>query len=136
MIGMEPHERQFLHAIQEGALGYVLKDASAAEIVAAVRAVAKGEGVCPAPLCAFLFRHVAGECQRPNLQLRNNLGLTNREQQLVWLISRGLTNKEIANELQLAEQTVRNHVHRMLRKLGVAHRLAIVELCKVEGLPV
>lgn len=136
MIGMEADEQQFLHAIREGALGYVLKDASAAEVVAAVRAVANGDGVCPPQFCAFLFRHVARERQLPNLQLRENLGLTNREQQLVWLISRGMTNKEIANQLQLAEQTVRNHVHRMLRKLGAPHRMAVVEMCRVQGLTV
>jgi DNA-binding NarL/FixJ family response regulator len=136
MIGMEPDEQQFLHAVREGALGYVLKDASAAEVVSAVRAVANGDGVCPPQFCAFLFRHVARERQLPNLQLRENLGLTNREQQLVWLISRGLTNKEIASQLQLAEQTVRNHVHRMLRKLGAPHRMAVVEMCRVQGLPV
>jgi DNA-binding NarL/FixJ family response regulator len=52
------------------------------------------------------------------------------------MIGRGLTNKEIANELQLADQTVRNHVHRMLRKVGATDRLAVVEICRMEGLPV
>jgi DNA-binding NarL/FixJ family response regulator len=72
----------------------------------------------------------------PSFQVRANLGLTNREQQLVWLISKGLTNKEIASQLKLAEQTVRNHVHRMLRKVGASHRLAVVEICRLQGLPV
>jgi len=63
------------------------------------------------------------------------LGLTNREQQLVVLIGKGLTNKEIACQLQLAEQTVRNHVHRMLRKVGANNRLAVVELCRMQGCP-
>jgi len=52
------------------------------------------------------------------------------------LISRGLTNKEIANELNLAEQTVRNHVHRVLRKVGTHDRFAAVEICRIQGLPV
>ena len=69
----------------------------------------------------------------PNFHVRTKLGLTNREQQLVGLISRGLTNKQIAAELGLAEQTVRNHVHRMLRKLGASHRLAMVDICRMEG---
>jgi len=54
----------------------------------------------------------------------------------VVLIGKGLTNKEIACQLQLAEQTVRNHVHRMLRKVGANNRLAVVELCRMQGLPV
>jgi DNA-binding NarL/FixJ family response regulator len=65
-----------------------------------------------------------------------SLGLTNREQQIVGLISRGLTNKEIASELLLAENTVRNHIHRMLRKVGASHRLAVVDICRMEGIPV
>jgi DNA-binding NarL/FixJ family response regulator len=64
------------------------------------------------------------------------LGLSTREQQLVLLIARGMTNKEIAAELHLAEQTVRNHVHRMLRKAGANDRLQVVELCRMQGLRV
>jgi DNA-binding NarL/FixJ family response regulator len=72
----------------------------------------------------------------PSFHARSKLGLTNREQQLVGLISQGMTNKEIASELQLAENTVRNHVHRMLRKVGATHRLAVVDICRMEGIPV
>ena len=137
MIGMDPDEQAFLRSVREGAMGYVLKDASALEVVAAVRAVASDEGVCPPQLCAALFRYVARQWnQVPSFQVKVSLGLTNREQQLVILIGRGLTNKEIATQLQLAEQTVRNHVHRMLRKVGASDRLAVVELCRMQGLPV
>jgi len=87
-------------------------------------------------LCAFLFRFAAQQYQMPSFHVRKRLGLTNREQQLVGLISRGLTNKEIAGQLQLAENTVRNHVHRMLKKLGVSHRLAAVDACRMEGIVV
>jgi len=65
--------------------------------------------------------------------LKHNLGLTRREQQLVQLIGRGLTNKEIASQLNLSEQTIKNHVHRMLQKLGASDRLAAVELCRMPG---
>jgi two-component system, NarL family, response regulator DevR len=137
MIGMEADEQSFLHSVQEGALGYLVKDASAAEIAAAVRAVANGEAVCPPPLCTSLFRYVARQRQQlPSFQVKVSLGLTNREQQLVLLIGRGMTNKEIASQLCLAEQTVRNHVHRMLRKVGANNRLAVVEMCRMHGLPV
>ena len=136
LIGMDPDGQHFLQAIREGVMGYLLKDASALDVVAAVRTVASGDAVCPPELCALLFRFVARQNQMPNFQVRHNLGLTNREQQLVALISRGLTNKEIAAQLQLAEQTVRNHVHRMLRKLGASHRLAAVEMCRTQGMAV
>ncbi|HZR67183.1 MAG TPA: response regulator transcription factor [Terriglobales bacterium] len=136
VIGMEAEGQTFLHAIREGALGYVVKDASALEVVAAIRTVVSGGAFCPPQLCAFLFRFAAQQNQMPSFYARRRLGLTNREQQLVGLISQGLTNKEIANRLQLAEQTVRNHVHRMLRKLGASHRLAVVDICRTEGIPV
>jgi DNA-binding NarL/FixJ family response regulator len=137
LIGLDPNEQIFLQSVREGVLGYVLEDASAIEVVNTVRSVANGEAVCPPKLCAALFRYVARQknCV-PNYRVRLNLGLTNREQQLVLLIGRGLTNKEIANQLQLAEQTVRNHVHRMLRKVGASDRYAVVELCRMQGLPI
>jgi DNA-binding NarL/FixJ family response regulator len=136
LIGMDAEGAHFLQAIRQGAMGYLVKDASALEVVAAVRTVANGGAVCSPELCAFLFRFAARQNQMPNFHVRSQLGLTTREQQLVGLISRGLTNKEIAAELQLAEQTVRNHVHRMLRKLGATHRLAVVDICRMEGVSV
>ena len=137
LIGMDPSEQLFLQAVREGVLGYVLEDASALEVVNTVRAVANGDAVCPPKLCASLFHYVARQKSSvPNFRVRLNLGLTNREQQLVLLIGRGLTNKEIANQLQLAEQTVRNHVHRMLRKVGAHDRFAVVEMCRMQGLPI
>jgi DNA-binding NarL/FixJ family response regulator len=111
--------------------GYILKDASAVELASAVRAVAEGQAVCPPNLCMALFEFVAEE--RPeqfSFRLGHDLGLTRREQQLVQMIDRGLTNKEIAAQLNLSEQTVKNHVHRMLRKLGASDRLAAAELCR------
>jgi DNA-binding NarL/FixJ family response regulator len=81
-----------------------------------------------------LFERVANQkTHPPSFAIRHNLGLTRREQQLVQMISRGLTNKEIASQLNLSEQTVKNHIHRMLRKLGATDRLGAVELCRVPG---
>jgi two-component system, NarL family, response regulator DevR len=136
VIGMDVDNQHFLQAIREGAMGYLARDASALEVVAAVRTVANGGAVCSSALCAFLFRFAAQQNHMPSFHVRKRLGLTNREQQIVGLISRGLTNKEIGRQLQLAENTVRNHIHRMLRKLGVSHRLAAVDACRMEGIPV
>jgi DNA-binding NarL/FixJ family response regulator len=128
MIGMDPDRDLFLHAVREGALGYVLKDASALEVAAAVRAVIKNEAVCPASLLSVLFDSVAhSDAAPPTAHVKRELGLSRREQQLIQMISEGLTNKEIASRLNLSEQTVKNHVHRMLRKVGVTDRLMIVE---------
>jgi len=134
MVGMEAEGELFLRAVRDGISGYVLKDASAMEVAAAVRAVANGEAICPPNLCQVLFDHIAKEAPHPmHFVFKQDLGLTRREQQLVQLISHGLTNKEIATRLNLSEQTVKNHVHRILRKLGASDRLAAVELCRQPG---
>ncbi|HET9177835.1 MAG TPA: response regulator transcription factor [Terriglobia bacterium] len=131
MIGMEEDEETFLKAVSAGAAGYVLKDASAMDVVAAIRAVARDEAVCPPRLCRSLFRYVAGTCTSlPNMRVKTQLGLTRRQQQLVPLLAQGLTNKEIAVQLNLSEQTIKNHIHRMLQKVGADDRLSVVELVK------
>jgi DNA-binding NarL/FixJ family response regulator len=137
MVGMEADEAIFLRVVQAGAVGYVLKDASAVELARTIRAVAAGEAVCPAALSTGLFRWVASHrFSIPSLHLKNRLGLSLREQGLVGLIQQGLTNKEMASRLNLSEQTVKNHVHRMLRKVGAPDRLSIVEACRNEGINV
>ena len=135
MVGMEPDEAVFLRVVQAGAVGYVLKDASALEVSRTIRAVAAGEAVCPAALSRALFQWVVRHKPAiPSLHIKNSLGLSRREQELAGLIQQGLTNKEMASRLNLSEQTVKNHVHHMLRKLGAPDRLAIVEACRNEGL--
>jgi DNA-binding NarL/FixJ family response regulator len=134
MIGMDADAETFLRAVRDGIVGFILKDASAMEVAAAVRSVANDEAVCPPSLCLALFQRVANQnTHLPSFVIRHNLGLTRREQQLVQMISRGLTNKEIASQLNLSEQTVKNHIHRMLRKLGATDRLGAVELCRMPG---
>lgn len=128
MVGMEPQEEHFLLAVREGAAGYVLREASAAEVLNAIRAVAAGEAVCPACFSAMLFRYASQQLAiRLNLQTRSRSALSRREQQLVELICWGLTNKEIAVRLHLSEHTVKNHVHRILRKTGAPDRSSIVD---------
>lgn len=128
MVGMEPAEDNFLQAVREGATGYVLRDASALEVLSAIRSVAAGEAVGPPRFSAALFRCAAQQLAiRQNLQVRSGIGLSRREQQLVEHIRWGLTNKEIASRLNLSEYTVKNHIHRILRKTGATDRLAIVE---------
>ncbi len=132
MIGMDEDEAVFLRAVTSGAAGFVLKDASAMDVVAAIRAITRDEAACPPRLCLSLFRYVAGtRTSLPNVRVRSQLGLTRRQQQLVPLLAQGLTNKEIASQLHLSEQTVKNHVHRMLQRVGADDRLSVVEMVKV-----
>jgi DNA-binding NarL/FixJ family response regulator len=135
MVGMEPDATAFLRVVQAGAVGYILKDASALEVARTIRSVAAGEAVCPGSLSSALFQWVLHhKTTFPSAHFKSTLGLSRREQQLVGLIRQGLTNKEMANQLHLSEQTIKNHVHRMLRKLGAPDRLSIVEVCQNVGL--
>jgi DNA-binding NarL/FixJ family response regulator len=126
LVAMRDDRKDFLTAIRRGVLGYVLEDASAADVLSAIRAVARGVAICPPHYLRVLFDTVAGQCSElPSNHRRAQTGLTIREQQIVPLIGRGLANKEIANQLGLSEQTVKNHVHRILRKVGAEDRLCI-----------
>src|SRR5262249_20417304 len=104
LVGMEDDEEQFLSAVRAGSSGYLLKDASAADVLSAVRSVSRGEAVCPPRLCLSLFKWVADEARDASRRDSDSRpSLTIRQQQLVSLVARGLTNKEIASELNLSE---------------------------------
>ncbi len=133
LVAMEDDHSRFLRAIRCGARGYVLQDASAVDVVSAIRTVVDGEAVCPPHYARVLFDYVA--CQavdHPTDRRPSQWGLTRRERQLVPLIGQGLSNKEIASQLSLSEQTVKNHIHRMLQKVGVPDRLSVFEACRSE----
>jgi two-component system nitrate/nitrite response regulator NarL len=130
-FGMDEEPEIFLQAVRAGVSGYLLGDASAEETLAAIRRVAQGEAVCPPRLCLHVFQFVAREAQKGALVLNQRicakLGLTPRQQQLVTFLARGLTNKEIAANLNLSEFTVKNHVHRIMRLLNADSRYAAVQ---------
>ena len=134
LIGMDCEEQQFLAAVRAGVTGYLLKEASASDVLNAVRAVFRGEAVCPPQLSGTLFRLVAqtakelpasGAAARPELTLR--------QQQLVSLVAKGLTNKEIASRLNLSEFTVRNHIHRILKQVDAESRSEAVDVIRASG---
>jgi DNA-binding NarL/FixJ family response regulator len=127
LVAMGSDSTQFLRAIRRGVRGYVLQDASAMDLVAAVRAVSAGEAVCPTKLTNVLFDVVSSQSARGS---RNGQRLTRREEELIPLIGRGLTNKEIAAQLNLSEETIKSHVHRILRKVGADDRRSAAEACQ------
>lgn len=126
LVAMEDNHIHFLKAIQCGVRGYVLRDASAMEVISAIRSVAQGQAACPPSYTRILFDYVAGLSNKlPTATENATWELTRREQQLIPLIERGLTNKEIASSLNLSEQTVKNHIHRMMRKMQSSNRLEV-----------
>jgi DNA-binding NarL/FixJ family response regulator len=130
LIGMSDDPNQFLAAVRAGVAGYLLNDASAADIIAAARAPFHGEVYCPPRLCQELFHYIARQEPRP-LGRHGNPGLTLRQERLIALVAEGLTNKEIASALNLSEFTVRNHIHRILRKLHAGSRSEAVNAIRL-----
>src|ERR1700730_18502163 len=135
LIDMADDPEVFLECVRVGAVGYLLKDASAADVISAVRSVGQGQAVCPSQLCMSLFRTVTRQWSTfPSARVKIELGLTRRQQQLIPLIAQGFTNKEIACHLNISEQTVKNHIHRMLRRVGASDRLQVIDLTRNQGI--
>lgn len=126
MVDMDSDEGTFLRAVRAGVVGYVLKDASALELTSSIRTVAAGGAVCPPSLSVSMFRFVARVPQPAVEGTLASFGLSRREQQIIDLVRERLTNKEIAVRLSLSEQTIKNHVHSILRKMGAKNRMSII----------
>jgi DNA-binding NarL/FixJ family response regulator len=113
-------------AIEAGASGFILKDSSAEDLIAAVRAVGGGgawfdPGVAPRVLNEY--RRLVAPAAREAARLES---LTDREHEVLRLVARGATNAEIADELYLAETTVKTHIGSIFSKLGVRDRAAAI----------
>jgi len=134
LIGMSNDEEQFMSAVRFGVTGYLLQDASASDVVAAVRSVFRGEAVCPPLLCAALFHFVTQIAAELPAQIPGvRPDLTVRQQQLITLVAQGLTNKEIASRLNLSTFTVRNHIHRILKQVDAETRSQAVQAVRAHG---
>jgi DNA-binding NarL/FixJ family response regulator len=135
LISMEENEEQFFTAVRSGISAYLLKDASADDVVAAVRAATRGEAVCPPRLCFALFQCMARiALELPVLNWEGPKAiLTIRQQRLMALVAKGLTNKEIASQLNLSEYTIRNHIHRIMKQVDAGSRGEAVQAIRAHG---
>jgi len=118
-------DRDILRAIEAGACGYLLKDATPTELAEAVRAAARGETVLAPSVASTLVRQV----RRPAPP-----ALSAREAEVLGLVARGLTNADIGRELFISEATVKTHLLRVFNKLDVADRTAAVTTAMRHGL--
>jgi len=137
-FGMDPDPSTFIQVVSSGVSGYVLKDASAGEVVAAIRGDSQGDAVCPPRLCKALFQFVTRELQGKagysSQEEYAKFRLTPRQRQLVALLADGLSNKEIAANLNLSEFTVKNHIHRIMREVDAGNRYEVVDVVRASGL--
>lgn len=120
ILTMFAEDAHIIRAIRAGANGYLLKNTESSRVIDAIRAVAKGQSILEPQLVSKLldeFRRMSDVRQPTNVA-----GLTDRELELLRLVARGLSNKEIASELDLAESTVKNRLSILFEKLDVKDR--------------
>ncbi|MFH8384689.1 response regulator [Kitasatospora sp. NPDC018058] len=113
-------EDALLDSIMAGAAGYALKQISGTDLVTAIRTVAAGQSM----LDPGVTGRVMARLRRDHAPLEPGLPeLTEREREILALVGEGLTNRQIGERLYLAEKTVKNHISRLLAKLGVERRV-------------
>jgi DNA-binding NarL/FixJ family response regulator len=121
-------------ALRAGASGFLLKDAAAEDVLAAIRTVHAGDAVIAPSTTRRLLEHVAADLPTTLAEDDALMALTGRERQVMVEIAHGATNAEIAERLYLAEPTVKSYVGRILTKLGARDRVQIVIRAYESGL--
>lgn len=116
-------------ALAEGADGYLLKDSAVQDLAAAIDAVTAGGTFFSPAIQQTMAEMVRGDGQREGLQ-----GLTDREREVLTLIARGLSTKEIAAELSIGARTVETHRSNLMRKLGVKSVALLTQVALREGI--
>jgi two-component system, NarL family, nitrate/nitrite response regulator NarL len=120
-LGVADENDQVLSCAEAGITGYVCRDGTTSDLIEAIRCAAAGELRCSRRIAGALIARVASAgCPR------SSSPLTPRETQVVRLVDEGLTNKEIAAQLNISAATARNHIHSILEKLGAKTRTGAV----------
>ncbi|MER5219416.1 MULTISPECIES: response regulator [Streptomyces] len=120
-------------ALQAGASGFMLKDASPSDLVAGIRVIATGEGVLAPTVTRRLIANFSRSDERARSAPRL-VGLTKREQEVLVLIANGLSNAEISEQLVISLPTVKTHVSSLLSKLNARDRAQLVIIAYESGL--
>ena len=131
LIPMSDDIVQFVNA---GVSGFVLKDATFDEFVATIRSVAAGGKVLPSRMTESLFSQIAKAADAQGHEhVLEDVRMTRREREVIELIGEGLSNKEIAQRLNVAAHTVKSHVRNVMEKLALHTRLQIAAYSRRDG---
>jgi two-component system nitrate/nitrite response regulator NarL len=131
MLTILETEKKLFEAIKAGADGYILKNVKPEALFATLRGIAAGE----AAISQVTANKIIGEFAEPPQEGRDNReDLTDREREVLQFLTQGLTNKEIGQKLNVAENTVKNHLKNILGKLQVENRVQAATLALKEGL--
>jgi DNA-binding NarL/FixJ family response regulator len=123
VLGLDHQAGDILRFIEAGAGAYILKDASFGELLQTIKAVHRGHTFCSPRIAASVFARIAElSRQRRQRDMFPEVRLTPREMQIYRLLAMGLTNKEIAQQLNISLSTTKNHVHNILEKFRVHYR--------------
>lgn len=122
VLTMHEEEEYVVHLVKAGASGYLVKDSAATELLAAVRALARGQGY----LGPYAARVLAEQYRRPEEAADPYGALTPREREVFHLVVDGRTTKEIAKQLGISPKTAENHRARLMEKLGVHNTAELV----------
>lgn len=126
VMDLVPTQADIIDFVKAGVSGFVVKDATLDEFLATLRSVAKGQEVLPAQLASSLFSQIVDQAVRHRkASLTASVRMTKREREVIELIADGMSNKEIAQKLNLATHTVKSHVHNILEKLALQTRLEV-----------
>ena len=135
VMDLIPMSEDIVQFVNAGVSGFVLKDATFDEFVATIRAVAAGGKVLPPRMAESLFSQIANAAaatQRRE-QVLEDVRMTRREREVIELIGEGLSNKEIAQRLNIAAHTVKSHVRNVMEKLALHTRLQIAAYSRRDG---
>ncbi len=127
VMDLIPAHADVAEYVKEGVSGFLLKDATLAEFLRTIRTVADGGKVLPSPLTNSLFSQIVEHAlQSGNPEkIIQSVRMTKREQDVIDLIAKGQSNKQIAEKLFIAVHTVKSHVHNILDKLALHTRLEL-----------
>jgi DNA-binding NarL/FixJ family response regulator len=123
VLTVSEDEEDLFAAVRAGATGYLLKEVSIDEVAGAVRAVARGQAVVTPSMASKLLGEFNILSRRVDAQHGDAPRLTDREVEVLRLVAKGMSNKDIANELVIAQNTVKNHVRNILEKLQMKSRM-------------
>jgi DNA-binding NarL/FixJ family response regulator len=133
VLGLLPIQEDVVNFVRAGASGFIMKDATFEDFVRTVRSVVGGIVVLPPQLTGSLFSQIVSQAVRRGVPRElEAVRLTQRERQVVDLISEGLANKDIAARLHIAVHTVKSHVHNVLEKLALHSRLEVAAFSRNE----
>ena len=114
-----------LEAVKAGATGYLVKSASREELIDAVRRIAAGDAVFTPGLAGLVLGEFRRMTAAPGRTTAAPAALTERETEILRLVAKGLSSRQIAERLVLSHRTVQNHVQNMLRKLQLHNRVEL-----------